>query len=85
MARIFHREKHLGSDAVLRTVETFCSGMNINRSIQKIYFFDMDLAGGEIFQSLSPFFQKNHNIRYLRLCCSGANLVLVALASFQWR
>ena len=40
----------------------FCRGANFNRSIQKIGFHSMNLSGGEIFQSLRPFFENNNNI-----------------------
>ena len=43
-------------------IDQFFRGVNINRSIQKISFHSMDLSGGEIFQSLRPFFENNHNL-----------------------
>ena len=43
----------LNNDAI----EPFYRGINCNKSIQKICFDSIDLSGGEIFQSLLPFFQ----------------------------
>ena len=43
-------------------IETFCEGVNSNRSIQRIEFVNMDLSGGDIFQSLLPFFENNNNL-----------------------
>ena len=39
-------------------IEPFCRGVNCNRSIQKISFMYMDMSGGEMFQSLRPFFRE---------------------------
>ena len=48
--------------------------MNSNRSIQKICFNSMVQLGGEIFQSLRPFFENNNNLSELavRRCEFGA-------------
>ena len=46
-------------------IHQFCVGVSRNRSIQKIFFGWMDLSGGEIFHSLSPFFRNNHNLSKL--------------------
>ena len=43
-------------------IESFFRGVNGNRSIQTISFYQMDLLGGEIFQSLRPFFENNNSI-----------------------
>ena len=55
-------------------VETFCTGVNSNRSIQKIHFHNTDLSGGEIFQSLGQLFEKNGNLSKLVVdsCTFGA-------------
>lgn len=47
------------------TIESFCRGLNSNRSIQKIGFYEMGLSGGELFQSLRSFFENNNNISEL--------------------
>ena len=43
-------------------IEPFYRGVNGNRSIQKIAFHSIDPSGGEIFQSLRPFFDNNSNL-----------------------
>ena len=48
-------------------IEAFCTGVNSNRSIQIIRFSIMDLSGGEIFQSLRPFFGSNSNLAELKV------------------
>ena len=47
-------------------IESFYKGAKINRSIRRILFTRMNLSGGEIFQSLRPFFKNNHNLSSLR-------------------
>ena len=49
------------------TIESFCGGVNRNRSIQRIRFSNMYLLGGEIFQSLRPFFANNYNLSDLKV------------------
>ena len=44
------------------SIEKFFRGANSNKSIQKIAFSRMDLSGGEIFQSMRPFFENNYNL-----------------------
>ena len=44
--------RHFSNDAI----KSFCKELNSNRSIQKITFYEMNLSGGEIVQSLRPFF-----------------------------
>ena len=60
--------------SVLKDFHKFFKGVNRNRSIQKLTFLYMDLSGGEIFQSLGPFFQNNGNLSKLELtaCQFGA-------------
>ena len=41
-------------------IETFVRGVSNNRSIQEIHLDGFDLAGGEIFQPLRPFFADNN-------------------------
>ena len=55
-------------------IESFFRGVNSNRSIQKIRFNEMDLSGGELFQSLRPFFEENDNLTELQVdeCEFGA-------------
>jgi hypothetical protein len=43
-------------------IHAFFRGVNSNRSIQKIFFVNMNLPVGEIFQSLNPFFKKNRSL-----------------------
>ena len=43
-------------------IESFCRGVNSNRSIEKIRFDSMDLSGGEIFQSLRPIFENSRSM-----------------------
>jgi len=43
-------------------IEPFYRGINSNRSIQKIRFYNTDLSGGEIFQNQRPFFENNNNL-----------------------
>ena len=60
-----------------KAIETFCAGVNINRSIKKIAFSNMDLSGGDIFQSLRPFFENNSNLSKVLVerCQFGAGCV----------
>ena len=44
------------------TIESFCRGVNSNKSIQEIWFGWTDLSGGEIFHSLRHFFENNNNL-----------------------
>ena len=55
-------------------IDAFFRGVNNNRSIQKISFYQMDLSGGEIFQSLHPFFENNNSISEIEVeeCGFGA-------------
>ena len=55
-------------------MEPFCRGVNHNRSIRKITFSWMDTLGGEIFQSLTPFFKNNRNLSelWVERCQFGA-------------
>jgi len=48
-------------------VESFCKGVNSNRSIQKITFgfMSLSLLEGEIFQSLRPFLKNNNSLSEL--------------------
>ena len=56
-----HENQCFSNDAI----KSFCKGLNINRSIQKFELDSMDLYGGEIFETLRPFFENNHNLSEL--------------------
>ena len=53
--------QHFSNNAI----EAFCKEVNRNSTIEKISFNYMDLSGGYIFQSLSPFFHSNGNLSEL--------------------
>ena len=48
-------------------IEPFFRGLNRNRSIQKISFHHMCIMGGEVFQSMRPFFTDNNNLSGLEV------------------
>ena len=70
-------------------IESFCGGVNHNRSIEKIQFERMDLSGGEIFQLLGPFFENNHNLSEIEVewcifgpgCARRFSLALIFIPS----
>ena len=68
------RELYLSDPISKIAIEPFCRGLNRNRSIQKIEFYMIRPFGGEIFQSLSPFFENNNSISELVVvrCAFGA-------------
>ena len=43
-------------------IEPFLRGVNRNKSIREIGFYDVDLLGGEMFTMLTPFFQNTYNL-----------------------
>ena len=49
-------------------IHAFFRGVNSNRSIQNISFVNTNLPVGEIFQSLSPFFEKNRSLSEIVVC-----------------
>ena len=50
---------------ISNAVELFCRGVNSNRSVLRIYFYKMELSGGEIFRLLGPFLENNSNLSEL--------------------
>ena len=83
MARIFHweytnlRDLRLTSNifvGITNDIEQFFRGVNRNRSIHNITFLGLHIMGGEIFQSLRPYFENNNNLSELDVerCTFGA-------------
>ena len=64
----------------------FFRGVNLNKSIREIGFYQIDLLGGETFTMLGPFFKNNHNltnitIRGCDLVDEGCRLFALAIGS----
>ena len=53
-------------------LEPFFTGVNNNRSIHKLDFYDMDLLGGRVFTIMGPFFENNSNLS--RIIINDCNL-----------
>ena len=61
-----NENRHFNKDAV-DAIKSFCRGVNSNRSIQKFQLDSMDLSGGEIFETLRPFFENNNSLSELEV------------------
>ena len=71
--------------------ESFCEGLARNKSIEKLLIWCCGLFGGEIFDMIGPFFDRNSNLRCLYLdfdegrgnAASSVRLLSTSLARFN--
>ena len=47
---------------------TFCRGLNMNNTLQKISFRGTDLLNGQVLRMMDPFFKNNHNLTEIEVC-----------------
>ena len=47
---------------------TFCRGLNMNNTLQKIMFRGVDLLNGQVLRMLDPFFKNNHKLTEIEVC-----------------
>ena len=47
---------------------TFCRGLNMNNTLQKISFRGTDLLNGQVLRMMDAFFKNNHNLTEIEVC-----------------